>query len=221
MAPVNVAIRADRSGDVDCLVPSGAFDLAHVAQVVQAVDTVAPCLEACRSVEVDLAQVDNIDGTGAALLARLLDRLESCGCRTQILQRRNPEAARLIALYRGRGSHPPAQLHATNALERIGTAAAELPGKLERGLDFIGRCAAAVPKAITNPGCCPIGDHCRGWSRRSEQTRSLSRAQPTCWLVSSSVFLVSRSSGASVRLHTCPSLLWSRNFANWDRLLLP
>ena len=36
-------------------------------------------------------------------------------------------------------------------LARIGAVAAELPGKLTRALDFIGRCAIALPKAVVAP----------------------------------------------------------------------
>ena len=126
----SVAIRADREGHHGYLVPSGPFDLAHATAVERAVEDAEPRFEGCRSVEVDLAHLDRIDGTGAVLLARLLDRLDADGCRTHVVEDRNPEAARLIALYRGRGADRPAQPRATNVLERIGAAAAELPGKL-------------------------------------------------------------------------------------------
>ena len=35
-----------------------------------------PILSGCCSIDVDLTQLDRIDGAGAVLLARLLDRLE-------------------------------------------------------------------------------------------------------------------------------------------------
>ena len=38
-----------------------------------------------------------------------------------------------------------------SALARIGVATAELPGQLTDALDFTGRCAAAVPKALLRP----------------------------------------------------------------------
>ena len=81
----------------------------------------------------------------------LLDRLDAGGCRTHVVGNGNPEAARLIALYRGRGADRPAQARATNVLERIGAAAAEFPDELAYALDFVGRCAVALPKTILNP----------------------------------------------------------------------
>ena len=57
---------------------------------------------------VDLAQLDRIDGAGAVLLARLLDRLDADGRRTCVVEGHNPEAARLIALYRERRADRPA-----------------------------------------------------------------------------------------------------------------
>ena len=76
---MEVAIRADRQGDHGYLVPSGAFDLLHATAVARSLDTVRSQFETCRSVELDLAHLDHIDGTGAALLARLLDRLDAGG----------------------------------------------------------------------------------------------------------------------------------------------
>ena len=38
------------------------------------------------------------------------------------------------------------------ALSRIGTVGAQLPATVNDALDFIGRCAAAVPKAVAIPG---------------------------------------------------------------------
>ena len=74
------------------------------------------------------------------------------GCRTHILEDRNAEAARLIALYRGRGADRPAQARAD-----------ERPGAGRRGsrraarqsdtsaFDFIGHCAIALLKSIRHP----------------------------------------------------------------------
>ncbi len=148
---MEVTIRADRQGDHGYVVPSGAFDLLHATAVARSLDTVRSQFETCQSVDLDLAHIDHIDGTGAALLARLLDRLDASGCRTHVVEDHNPEAARLVALYRGRGVNRPAQLRRMNLLERIGAAAAELPGKVTLAFDFIGRSATALPKAIVHP----------------------------------------------------------------------
>ena len=82
--------------------PSGPFDLAHAAAVAQVVEHPPPDLEGCRSIDVDLGHLDRIDGAGAVLLAGFLDRLDAGGARTRVVEDRNAEAARLIALYRAR-----------------------------------------------------------------------------------------------------------------------
>ncbi len=68
---MSVAVRADREGDHASLVPTGPFDLAHVTAVARAVENAEARLVAVCSVDVDLAQLDRIDGAGAVLLARL------------------------------------------------------------------------------------------------------------------------------------------------------
>src|SRR5687767_7175878 len=100
---MNVAIRADREDAHGYVVPSGSFDLAHATAVERAVEDAERRFDGCCSVEVDIANLERIDGAGAILLARFLDRLDARGCRTHVLESLNPEAARLIALYRGRG----------------------------------------------------------------------------------------------------------------------
>ena len=149
---MNVALRADREGDHATLVPIGPFDLAHATAVTQAVTNAETSLSGCCSVDVDLAQLDRIDGAGAVLLARLLDRLDADGRPASVLEGHNPEAARLIALYRERRAVLPApQTRTTNPLTRIGALVAHLPGKANDAFDFIGRCAVAIPKAAVTP----------------------------------------------------------------------
>ena len=148
-----VALRADRNGDRASLVPTGSFDLPHATAVAQATEDIPSVLDGCRSIDVDLSNLDRIDGAGAVLLARFLDRLDADGPRTRVVEGQNPEAARLIALYRSRRVDGPAvRARAMSALARIGTAGAQLPVTLNDALDFIGRCAAAVPKTVAIPG---------------------------------------------------------------------
>ena len=66
---MNVAIRADREGDHARIVPTGPFDLAHATMAVRAVENAEAILVGCGSVDVDLAQLDRIDGAGAVLLS--------------------------------------------------------------------------------------------------------------------------------------------------------
>jgi phospholipid/cholesterol/gamma-HCH transport system permease protein len=149
---MSVAFRIDREGGHATLVPTGSFDLAHATDVTQAVRDAEASLNGCRSVDVELAQLDRIDGAGAVLLARLLDRLEADGRQASVVQGDNPQAARLIALYRERRNVLPApQIQTMNPLARIGAFVAHLPGKANDAFDFIGRCAVAVPKAAVTP----------------------------------------------------------------------
>ena len=149
---MSVDIRAERNGDRVRLVPAGSFDLAHAATVAQAVERVQPQLVGCRSADVDLADLGRFDGAGAVLLARFLDRLDSEGCRPRVLEGGQPDAARLIALYRERRVNgSTGQARATGALGRIGAVAARLPETVSEALDFTGRCAAALPKGAASP----------------------------------------------------------------------
>ena len=149
---MGVAVRTDREGDRASLVLTGPFDLAHAPAVAEGVESAEACLGGCRSVDVDLSQLDRIDGAGAVLLARLLDRLDADKRGMRIVEGHNTNAARLIALYRERrGDRPTPQRSARSSLGRIGASAAALPGKAYEAFDFVGRYAAALPKATAKP----------------------------------------------------------------------
>jgi phospholipid/cholesterol/gamma-HCH transport system permease protein len=99
-----------------------------------------------------LAQLEDIDGAGAILLARLLDRLDADGRQASVVKGSNREAARLIALYRERrADRPVPQIRAMAPLTRIGALAAEMPSKTNEALDFIGRFAISLRKAAAAP----------------------------------------------------------------------
>ena len=149
---MSVAIRAEREGDHARLVPTGPFDLAHAIEAAQEVENAEARLGGCVSVDVDLAQLDRIDGAGAVLLARLLDRLDAGRRHARVIEGANREAARLIARYRERrGDIPTPPTRVLNPLTRIGALAAEVPGKANEALDFIGRCIVAFLKAAAAP----------------------------------------------------------------------
>src|SRR6516164_5786576 len=97
---MSVAIRADLQENHARLVLTGPFDLAHAMAVTSAVENVRANLRGCVSVDVDLGQLDHIDGAGAVLLARLFDRLASEGREPRIVHSSNRKAAQLIARYR-------------------------------------------------------------------------------------------------------------------------
>jgi len=149
---MNVGVRVDRQGNHASVVLAGPFDLAHTMAVRQAVEGTVARLSGCVVVDIDLAQLDRIDGAGAVLLARFLDQLDAEGRRARVVEGRNSKAARLIALYRERGTHRPAvQTHPISAVARIGAFAARLPDKANEALDFSGRCAVALPKTAASP----------------------------------------------------------------------
>ena len=147
-----VAIRTNQEGDYASLVVSGSFDLAHAKQVAQAVEKVEEGLSRCRSIDIDLVHLERIDGTGAILLARLFDRLDVEGRKTRVANNQNPEAARLIALYRERRTERMRpKPSGRNPAARVGAFASEMFGGGTVALDFIGRCAASLPKVIASP----------------------------------------------------------------------
>jgi phospholipid/cholesterol/gamma-HCH transport system permease protein len=149
---MSVAILADRKGDYARITPTGPFDLAHATPAARAVENVEPLLTGCGSVDLDVAHLDRIDGAGAVLLARLLDRLETGGRQATIVEGPNPEVARLIARYRQRRPGvPPTRTSVMSPLAWIGALAADLPGKVNKALDFTGRFAVALPKATATP----------------------------------------------------------------------
>jgi phospholipid/cholesterol/gamma-HCH transport system permease protein len=149
---MSVTVRVNREGERVSLVPAGPFDLSHTTEVGRAVGGTMARLSGCATVDVDLAQLDRIDGAGAALLARFLDDLDAEGHRACIVEGRNPEAERLIALYRGGGAdRPESPTRPIGLLARIGEVAARLPDKAHEALDFTGRCAVALPKTTASP----------------------------------------------------------------------
>ena len=149
----SVDIRTHADGDRTRLAPAGSFDLSHAASVAQVLDGAFTGLEAARPIDVDLTRVERIDGAGAVLLARLVDRLDASGHRTRVVEGSNPEAEQLVALYRARHVDPPAPAPpGESVLARIGAAAGQFPGTVTDALDFTGGCAVAATKTVASPG---------------------------------------------------------------------
>ena len=146
---MSVIIRAEPVGGRVRLSPAGPFDLTNAAAVARAVEQAEQGLNGSRDVELDLSALDAVDGAGAVLLARFVDRLEAHGRHIRVLDGNNPHAARLIALYRERRTAvAPAATPRAGTLNRLGTVAAGLPATLNSALDFTGHVAAAIPKAL-------------------------------------------------------------------------
>ena len=149
---MSVAIRTEADGERARLIPVGAFDLAHAAAVVRAVEQAERDLVTTGDIDVHLSALESIDGSGALLLARLIDRLEARGQRTRLIEDDNLHALRLITLYRERRVEaPPQRPRRMGALARLGVLAAALPGMVTGAMDFAGQAAAAVPKAFLSP----------------------------------------------------------------------
>lgn len=144
-------VRADRQGERVRLIPTGPFDLDHITANVQAIAQAETAISDCRTVELDLSEVDRIDGTGAVVLLRFLNRLEAAGRGIHIVKERNPKAVRLIALYRQSQTAAPVAPRRISSLARLGSGAAELPGVVGRGLEFTGHCTIAVPQTALSP----------------------------------------------------------------------
>ena len=151
LGAASVNIETERDGDRARLVPAGSFDLSHAATMSGVLERVQPAVDGCQSVELDLAKLARLDGTGAVLLARLLDRLEATGHRTQVVDVGNRQAGRLIALYRERRSDRPPAHRRVSALAQLGGLVSQVPRTAGAVLDFLGRFAAAVPKVIAAP----------------------------------------------------------------------
>jgi phospholipid/cholesterol/gamma-HCH transport system permease protein len=149
---MNAALRTNRLGDRASLAPTGPFDLAHAAAAAKALENADAGLRGCHSVDIDLTQLERIDGAGAALLARFFDRLEKDGFRAHVIEDPNHEAARLIARYRERREVLPARQGSTmSPLTRVGAMAVEVSGKANEAFNFTGRFAAALPRAAAMP----------------------------------------------------------------------
>ena len=149
---MSVVIRAEPVEGRMRLSPAGAFDLANAAAVARAVELAERGLNGSREVELDLSALEGVDGAGAVLLARLVDRLEAHGLHIRVLDGQNPHAARLITLYRERRTKmPPGHARTEGALARLGAVVAGVPATLTSALDFTGHVAVAIPKALLSP----------------------------------------------------------------------
>src|SRR3954462_13922363 len=135
---MTLEMRVERHAEGGRATPVGPFDLAHASRVEEVLLAAEGQFEGCGSVTLDLAEVGRLDGSGAALLTRFLDRLDTAGCQTRILAAGNPEAERLVLVYRrGPATQPAVAGARLGTLARLGDTAAELPRTAHSALDFI------------------------------------------------------------------------------------
>jgi phospholipid/cholesterol/gamma-HCH transport system permease protein len=119
---------------------------------VRAVEQAERDLIASRDIDLHLSALERIDGSGAVLLARLMDRLEARGLRTRLIEDQNHHAFRLITLYRERRAEArPQPTRIMSLRAQLGFVAAAMPGIVTGALDFLGQAAAAVPRAFVSP----------------------------------------------------------------------
>ena len=151
---MSVVIRLNVDDEHARLIPTGSFDLTQAADIARAVaetERDLRDLDGRRAVILDLSSLERIDGSGAVLLAGLIDRLEARGLGTRCIEAHNPHAGRLIALYRHRTEAPGEATRTTGRLDRLGAVAARVPASVAGALDFVGHSAAALPAAIAFP----------------------------------------------------------------------
>jgi phospholipid/cholesterol/gamma-HCH transport system permease protein len=150
--PDQCRLETQRDGAAVRLRPSGGFELGRVPTIQSQIETAEQALTGGEEVTLGLGGLDRIDGAGAVLLARLVDRLEERGHSVRVDGEGRPQAARLIALYRQRRGEAPSVTRAPrDPFTRLGTAAAAAPGVLRSGANFVGGFAAALPKAVRLP----------------------------------------------------------------------
>ena len=146
-----VEVIAEHDGDRARVAAAGSFILRHATATASAIASAEAAIAGCRSVEVDLANVSALDGSGAVQLAGFLNRLEAAGPRTHVVPTRSPESERLLALYRGQPARA-ADVHSrTPRLARLGSMVAKWPRIVTGVLDFTGLSARAIPGTFTSP----------------------------------------------------------------------
>jgi phospholipid/cholesterol/gamma-HCH transport system permease protein len=146
-------VTSERRGAALGLVPSGPFDLDHAPSIQRELASAEEGIEVGADVILDLRDLDHLDGAGAVLLARLLDRIETRGSPVRVEEGGRREAARLIALYRERRGDAPTQAepHRFPLPAKLGAAVAAGPSALRAAASFSGEFAAALPKAVRAP----------------------------------------------------------------------
>jgi phospholipid/cholesterol/gamma-HCH transport system permease protein len=148
---MSATIHVNRQGGPIRLRPEGAFDLAHAATLGDEMRAAADTCAGCKRAELDLEKLTHLDGTGAALLARLLDQVEEAGADISVRSDSNPEAARLILRYRGFAARAPVVPSGQPLLERVGATAAGWGKSTVGGLEFLGRAASAAAGVARAP----------------------------------------------------------------------
>lgn len=131
------------------LTVGGDWVLASVTEAHRAVDAVLP--QVVGAGRLDLGSVGRVDGSGAVVLLRLVDALETHGGCT--LAGDGP-AARLVALYRQRRQEPLRPADEAGLLESVGQGAAGAVDGLAATVSLFGATAHHAVAALTRPRTC-------------------------------------------------------------------
>jgi phospholipid/cholesterol/gamma-HCH transport system permease protein len=105
-------------------------------------------LTGSAAITIDVGKVERIDGAGATLIARAIDKLVDRGVSVSFVQDEANVSVRLISLYRERRQTGPLEVPRLGFFARVGAAVAQSPATLRAGLNFIGQFVAAIPKSV-------------------------------------------------------------------------
>jgi phospholipid/cholesterol/gamma-HCH transport system permease protein len=131
--------------------PEGRLDLDSLASRAPELEAASRELGESTSIDLDLSGLEAIDGAGAVMLARWIDVHEEAGRTVRVLEVTNPQAARLIALYRERREPAPDETERRPPLARLGAAVAAGRAAFLSSAGFLGSLAAALPAALRAP----------------------------------------------------------------------
>jgi len=109
-------------------------------------------VEELRSVELDLSQIQRIDGACMALLVQLRTDLRNRKLQCEFVGG-SPEVRRIMALYGGRRKtrHTRAKRRPLNAIAQIGGATLNVIDEAKQILDFLGRLLVSTAHVLRHP----------------------------------------------------------------------
>jgi phospholipid/cholesterol/gamma-HCH transport system permease protein len=109
-------------------------------------------VEGVKTIDVDLAQIQVIDGACMALLVQFRTDLRGRGIGCEF-RAGNEEVRKIVDLYGGRSKsrHKRAKRRPVSAVEQVGAATLSVIGEAKQILDFLGRLVASTVHVIRHP----------------------------------------------------------------------
>lgn len=144
--------RADLGQGMIRLTLGGRITIDDAAALWKRVSETSSDVDGAKSVDVDLAKIQVIDGACMALLVQfrtdLRGRRIACEFRNG-----NAEVRRIVDLYGGRskGRRKRAKRRPVSAIEQVGVATIEVVAEAKQILDFIGRLVASTVHVVRHP----------------------------------------------------------------------